>query len=149
LGLFALAILASLGGCASQSGSGGGDMQVAKTERVSEPEIKEIPPKDTSMTAPRNSPSLSSSELAARNSSGSSKSYLMDVLFDFDQASLRLDALTILETNAKRLKEDGVRALLLEGRADEIGTSAYNIVLGDHRAKSVRSYLQQLGFRSN
>ena len=69
----------------------------------------------------------------------------MDVLFDFDRASLRVDALTVLEMNAKRLKETGVSRLLLEGRGDEIGTAAYNIVLGDRRAKNVQSYLQQLG----
>ena len=69
----------------------------------------------------------------------------MDVLFDFDRASLRTDALPVLEANAKRLTDEGVTRLLLEGRGDEAGTAAYNIVLGDRRAKSVKYYLQELG----
>jgi len=73
----------------------------------------------------------------------------MDVLFDFDRATLRTDALPVLEANARRLKEDGVTRVLLEGRGDEVGTAAYNIVLGDRRAKSVKSYLQQLGLSLN
>ena len=37
--------------------------------------------------------------------------------------------------------------MTLEGRGDEIGTTAYNLVLGERRAKSVKSYLQELGLR--
>jgi peptidoglycan-associated lipoprotein len=69
----------------------------------------------------------------------------MDVLFDFDRASLRTDALPVLEANAQRLMNAGVTRLLLEGRGDEAGTAAYNIILGDRRAKSVKFYLQDLG----
>ncbi len=67
------------------------------------------------------------------------------MLFDFDQFILRRDALPVLEANARRLERDGVSRLTLEGRGDEIGTSAYNLVLGERRAKSVKSYLQELG----
>ena len=49
------------------------------------------------------------------------------------------------EANARRLEQDGVTRLLLEGRGDEIGTSAYNIVLGERRARSVKSYLLERG----
>ena len=67
------------------------------------------------------------------------------MLFDFDESILRRDALPVLEANAKRLMHDGVTRLTLEGRGDEIGTSAYNLVLGERRARSVKSYLQELG----
>ena len=69
----------------------------------------------------------------------------MDALFDFDRDNLRPDALTIVEANAKRLKELRPTQVLLEGRGDEVGTSAYNLVLGERRAKNVKRYLQQLG----
>jgi peptidoglycan-associated lipoprotein len=85
-------------------------------------------------------------ELAARNATGAARdAMIMDVLFDFDRATLRNDALPVLEANAKRLKEEGAKRLLLEGRGDEVGTAAYNIVLGERRANSVKSYLHQLG----
>lgn len=131
-------------GCATKAGSGTGDQQVAQEERIGEPGIKEIPPTDLGVTISRTSPAMRA-ELSARNATGLTKGSLMDALFDFDRASLRVDALPVLEANAKRLKEDGVTRVLLEGRGDEVGTAAYNIVLGDRRAKSVKSYLQQLG----
>lgn len=131
-------------GCATKSGSGTGDELKAQQERIAEPAIKEIPPADIGVTASRTSPAMRT-ELTARNATGLTTGSLVDVLFDFDRASLRSDALPLLEVNAKRLKEDGATRVLLEGRGDEVGTAAYNIVLGERRAKSVKSYLQQLG----
>ena len=69
----------------------------------------------------------------------------MDALFDFDRATLREDARLVLEVNAKRLQKNGVTRLLLEGRGDEMGSSEYNLVLGDRRARNVKRYLQDLG----
>jgi peptidoglycan-associated lipoprotein len=137
LGLMSLLIQA----CASQSGSVGGD-EFAQ-EQITEPMIKHIPPPEYSMsTSRRPSPRA---ELSAVNATGLPFGALSDVLFDFDQAVLRRDALPLLEANTRRLMQDGVTRLLLEGRGDEIGTSAYNIVLGERRARSVKSYLQERG----
>ena len=69
----------------------------------------------------------------------------MDALFDFDRATLREDARLVLEVNAKRLQKNGATRLLLEGRGDEMGSSEYNLVLGDRRARNVKRYLQDLG----
>lgn len=131
-----------LQGCATQSGSVGSDEYAQ--EFIDEPMIKHIPPPEFSMTTSRPRPSLRA-ELSAINATGLPPGALSDVLFDFDQAILRRDALPVLEANAKRLMHDGATRLTLEGRGDEIGTSAYNLVLGERRAKSVRSYLQELG----
>jgi peptidoglycan-associated lipoprotein len=130
--------------CGTLSGSGAGDEQTARDERINEPNIKFIPPQDLGVTTSRTSPSMRA-ELSARNATGLSRGSLMDVLFDFDRATLRADALPVLEANAKRLQKDGVTRLLLEGRGDEVGTAAYNIVLGERRAKNVKMYLQDLG----
>lgn len=130
--------------CATQSGSGAGDEQLARTERIDEPVIKHIPPPEFGVTTSRTRPSMRA-ELSARNATGLPGGSLTDVLFDFDRASLRTDALPVLEANAKRLQKDGVTRLLLEGRGDEAGTAAYNIVLGDRRARNVKNYLQDLG----
>lgn len=127
--------------CASQSGSVGGD-EFAQ-EQITEPMIKHIPPPEYSMnTSRRPSPRA---ELSSVNATGLPFGALSDVLFDFDQAVLRRDALPLVEANARRLVQDGVTRLLLEGRGDEVGTSAYNIVLGERRARSVKSYLQERG----
>ena len=143
LGLLVGVILVGQG-CAGKSGSGAGDERITQQERIHDPAIKEILPNEFAATTSRTSPALQA-ELAARNTTGLIKGSLMDALFDFDRASLRMDALPVLEANAKRVKEDGVKRLLLEGRGDEVGTAAYNIVLGERRAMAVKSYLKQLG----
>ena len=130
--------------CGTLSGSGAGDEELAQGERIDEPRIKSIPPQDFGVTTSRTSPAMRA-ELSARNATGLPRGSLMDALFDFDRATLRADALPVLEANAKRLQKDGVTRLLLEGRGDEVGTAAYNIVLGERRAKNVKAYLQDLG----
>ena len=142
LGMLALALLAQ--GCATKSGFGTGDEGLVQEEQVGEPAIKDLALTDFSKMTSRTSPAMRA-ELSARNATGMAKGSLTDVLFDFDRASLRADALPALEMNAKRLAEDGITRVLLEGRGDEVGTAAYNMVLGDRRARNVRSYLQQLG----
>lgn len=144
LGLLAALVAVGPYGCATKSGSGTGDERIASEERIADPAIRDLTPQDAGIPASRTSPGMRA-ELAARNATGEARNILMDVLFDFDQATLRTDALPVLEANAKRLKEDGTQRILLEGRGDEMGTSAYNLVLGDRRAKAVRSYLKQLG----
>ena len=50
-----------------------------------------------------------------------------------------------LNHNAKWLKEHPGAVLKVEGHCDERGTSDYNMVLGDKRSKSARSYLTEVG----
>ena len=140
LGTLGLGCLLSQG-CATQSGSVGGDEYAE--EQIDEPKIRHILPPEHSITASR--PRVSRAELSAINATGLPAGALSDVLFDFDQSVLRRDALPVLEANARRLEQDGVSRLTLEGRGDEVGTSAYNLVLGERRARSVKSYLQELG----
>jgi peptidoglycan-associated lipoprotein len=70
---------------------------------------------------------------------------LADVLFDFDKSAIRKSEEGKLAAAAKLLKADGKRKVLVEGHCDERGTSAYNLALGDRRAKSVKKYLVDLG----
>lgn len=141
-----LAVLVALGtyGCAAKSGSGSGDERIVSEERIADPAIRDLTPPDLGTPTSRTSPGMRA-ELAARNATGAARNILMDVLFDFDQSTLRTDALVVLEANAKKLADEGTKRILLEGRGDEAGTSAYNLVLGERRAKAVRSYLKQLG----
>ena len=70
---------------------------------------------------------------------------LSDVFFEFDEAIVRDDARSVLEANAKVLKALPGTKVVIEGHCDERGTSAYNLVLGERRAQSVKRYLQNLG----
>jgi peptidoglycan-associated lipoprotein len=72
-----------------------------------------------------------------------------DVFFDYDRHHLRDDARRLLEANARILQSDSMVNLILEGHCDERGTVEYNLALGERRAQSVRSYLEQLGIDPN
>lgn len=72
-------------------------------------------------------------------------SALGDVFFDFDEYAIRKDALGVLEGNARLLRLDPGKSLLIAGHCDERGTLAYNLVLGEKRAKSAKHYLEDLG----
>ena len=70
---------------------------------------------------------------------------LADIFFDYDQYAIRRDAQTILDANADWIKNRPGKAVVIEGHCDERGTQAYNLVLGDKRARSVKRYLEDLG----
>jgi len=139
MGMFVVALVLAQG-CATQSGSGTGETQ---TERIVAPAIQDIPPKDLEVTPSRSR--TIQPELAARNETGLPNGSLMDALFDFDRASLRPDALSVLNGNAKRLQGESVTRLQLEGRGDDMGSAAYNLMLGERRAENVKTYLVDLG----
>lgn len=70
--------------------------------------------------------------------------FLLDIPFDFDRYQFRYDAKNMLEVNANRLRDQPGWNLLLEGRCDEVGTTDYNLVLGQRRADAVKDYLIRL-----
>jgi peptidoglycan-associated lipoprotein len=70
---------------------------------------------------------------------------LVDVFFDFDQHSIRGDAQSILSADAAWINGKPGQAIVIEGHCDERGTQAYNLVLGDKRARAVKRYLEDLG----
>lgn len=75
---------------------------------------------------------------------------LEDVFFDYDQYTIRRDAVSALEQNAKvLLKRYPTSEVLIEGHCDERGTEEYNLVLGERRAAVVKSYLMNLGVPSS
>lgn len=71
--------------------------------------------------------------------------------FDFDDAELLPQDRDVLEQIAKCVTTGPLkgRRLALVGRADPRGEIEYNMVLGDHRAGSVKDYLERLGVASN
>lgn len=65
--------------------------------------------------------------------------------FDYDADLLRPDALPVLEQLADTLRADQALELLIEGHCDEVGTTEYNLALGDRRAEAARNHLVRLG----
>ena len=65
--------------------------------------------------------------------------------FDFDRFNLRPDALKILDDAVSKLMQNPNVRVTIEGHCDSIGTSEYNLALGERRANSVRDYLTTRG----
>ncbi len=67
------------------------------------------------------------------------------VYFDFDVSNVNEQYSAILDAHAKFLNANSDVKVLIEGHADERGTPEYNIALGERRAKSVVTYLENMG----
>lgn len=96
--------------------------------------------------------SLSSSGMSARHHAELTKEEkaaieagLQDVFFGYDQWTLSEAGMEALNRDAKWLKEHPGVVMKVEGHCDERGTTDYNVVLGEKRSKSARSYLVELG----
>jgi outer membrane protein OmpA-like peptidoglycan-associated protein len=68
-----------------------------------------------------------------------------DVYFEFDRATLRPDALRLLDDAIARLQANPNRSIIIEGHTCNIGTAEYNLALGERRAAGVRDYLISRG----
>ena len=67
------------------------------------------------------------------------------VYFDFDVSNVGQEASAILDAHAAFLNANSEVKVVVEGHADERGTPEYNIALGERRAKSVVTYLENMG----
>jgi peptidoglycan-associated lipoprotein len=76
-----------------------------------------------------------------------------DAYFDYNQHALRPDAIQALQADSTELRDIIVQyptyKLTIEGHCDERGSEAYNLALGDARAKAAKDYLVQVGISNN
>ena len=68
-----------------------------------------------------------------------------DVHFDFDRYNLKPEAVKILDEAVTTLRENPDLRVTIEGHCDSIGTSEYNLALGERRANAARDYLVNRG----
>lgn len=50
-----------------------------------------------------------------------------------------------IDTNVAWLKENDNVYVILEGHCDDVGSSEYNVELGDRRARAVKAYMMERG----
>jgi len=107
----------------------------------------------TSTPAPAANPSV-----VGRADSGSARpsirefvenAALKDIYFEFDKYDLRPSDAKVLDANAGWLKANPGHQMLIEGHADERGTDAYNLALGERRAQAAMNYLVAQGIRAS
>ena len=67
------------------------------------------------------------------------------IYFDFDSYTLRTDAHSVLQKIADQVKGAHDARLEIDGNCDELGTTEYNMALGEERAKAAKTYLVHLG----
>jgi peptidoglycan-associated lipoprotein len=138
-----LSLMLLVAGCAgkSVSSSSGDQSGRAKAETVQPEAIKTVP---SERSFDRPAGSVPSNRLLEPGAL-SDTSALGDVFFDYDRFQIRKDAMPLLDANAGWLRTNGNKMVLIEGHCDERGTVAYNLVLGEKRARAAKQYLQDLG----
>jgi peptidoglycan-associated lipoprotein len=72
---------------------------------------------------------------------------LRDVFFGYDSWTISEEGRQVLARNAEWLRSHPAVQLKVEGHCDERGSSTYNFVLAEKRAKVILSYLSDLGVR--
>jgi len=128
----------------SGGGSGGGLLGLDKNpseERVAGGPI--MAKADPSGSASRQLEDMRSEQVA------SAAAGLRDVFFGYDSWTISEEGRQTLVRDADWLKANPTAGIKIEGHCDERGTTAYNLVLGEKRAKSVRNYLVELGINAN
>jgi len=88
----------------------------------------------------------SMSQLAASSSDVQNDgSGLKSVFFDYNKYAIRVNDRKNLKYNAAYFLKNKKTTILIEGHCDERGTDAYNLALGDRRAKAAMQYLVSAG----
>ncbi|MBI5441445.1 MAG: OmpA family protein [Deltaproteobacteria bacterium] len=113
----------------------------AATPEASKAEAgKATPPKGSGALEPAPARAATPTGIASATTLG-----LQRIHFGFDQAVLTPAATQILAADAKYLKENSAAKIRIEGHCDERGTVAYNLALGEKRAKATYQHLTDLG----
>jgi peptidoglycan-associated lipoprotein len=66
---------------------------------------------------------------------------LTDVFFGFNSAAISEEGREVLFQNVNWMKRHPTKRLVIEGHCDERGTLAYNLVLGEKRARAIQRFL--------
>jgi peptidoglycan-associated lipoprotein len=74
---------------------------------------------------------------------------LKPIHFAFDRADVRRSEAAIVDADAAWLRANPDYAILVSGHADQRGTSAYNLALGERRAMALRDQLVARGVRAD
>jgi len=117
-------------------------VDTAKSAAGAQEEKVAAPPEPAN---PEGAPSSKVEETPAGMETGMPSENLADAYFDYDQYTIRDDARTALENNAKWLKSNPNVRVKIEGHCDERGTNEYNLALGERRAKAVMRFLSSVG----
>ena len=139
LGAFCFALALTLSGCASDSGSDGTDGSSAALTDDLDSDVSIA--SDGAMVVGVNDPNgwNGPAELAGNNV----------IYFGYDSDQIQDQYISVMQEHAKYLRSNPDARIVIEGHTDERGTPEYNIALGERRARSVASYMKNLGVDIN
>ena len=114
----------------------------SKDETTTDPEVTDTPP-----TMTEEPDDAIDDEMSAGDSDVEDVKMpvVNDVFFEYDKFALSADSRSALENNARQLRDASSFDIVIEGHCDERGTNAYNLALGEKRAKAAKDYLVSLG----
>lgn len=128
--LTATAICVSLAACSTTN----------TVQQANQPEAAP-PPKAVVTTAPVVQAETEAQRMEHLRAALANKS----VYFDFDDFSLKSEYQGVAKDNADFMKQFARDKVVLQGNADERGSSEYNLALGQKRAETVRKTLLMMG----
>ena len=103
------------------------------------------PPTTAKETPPAPPPAPPAKEEAPPTPSSVESGDFSPAFFDLDSYTIRADARTALDKDAKVLRDHPNVNVTIEGHCDERGTVEYNQALGEKRANAARDYLAAAG----
>jgi len=139
--VLALTVFAVAAGCAKKETIVAGPSAGLGVEQTppSAPSVKDV------ATEPVVVAEVAAADMAPSDSAAVLTSPLETIYFDFDSWILTAPAREALARNAEWLRKNPDVVVTLEGHTDERGSDAYNLALGEQRAKSAQKYLTTLG----
>jgi peptidoglycan-associated lipoprotein len=121
----------------------------APSQPAQQPESQPSRPYSQPQQQANNNPAPRIPDAATRQRIDELLARIEDAYFDYNQHTLRPDAIKALQADSTELRDIIVQYpdyhLTIEGHADERGSEEYNLALGDERAKAARAYLVQVG----
>jgi len=108
------------------------------------------PPPAAVVTAPEPAPVFSEPEsfLEVDDVDAAVRAAFETIYFAYDQFTLSPEAMASLEKAGNMMRERQTLRVMAEGHADERGTSAYNMGLGESRAQAARNFLITYGINA-
>jgi peptidoglycan-associated lipoprotein len=141
-----------IGGCSNKATRSGGQTSYppldASMSDLSARDAERISPGALYAKADPSSANRQLQEMRAEQSATAAAG-LRDVFFGYDSWTISDEGRQVLVKDAEWLRAHGTAQIRIEGHCDERGSSAYNLVLAEKRAKSVRNYLMELGVRND
>lgn len=122
----------------------------ASTDTKSAEKVKTTAPEVNSLT----SAELTAKHLEAEKAEAAAKAAKLNfssksIYFDYDKDDIKPEYRVIVEQLANLLTDQRNVIVAIQGNTDERGSAAYNIALGDKRARSVQKALALLGVQAS